>query len=80
MLTSVVAHKHLHVLSVVPVGCHGGSQCAFVWLQSIQSACCTDMEYVQPLFVLRAIQNAPSFVRRVTGSLMGSSGATLGRN
>jgi len=25
MLTSVVAHKHLHVLSVVPVGCHGGS-------------------------------------------------------
>lgn len=56
------------------------TKCAFVGLQCIQSACCTDMEHVQPLFVLRAIQNAPSFARRATGSLIGRSGATLGRN
>jgi len=38
------------------------------------------MEHIQSLFVLRAIQNAQSFVRRVTGALMGRSGATFGRN
>jgi hypothetical protein len=79
MLTSVVADICM-CCRLCLLAARWITECAFVGLQSIQSTCFTDMEHIKSLFVLRAIHNAPSFVRRVTGFLMGRSGATLGRN